>query len=165
MSDAKDEVDGRWVEDMFEDSARWPRRSCGAAGGAHSQFNRVAGQPNEWSAETLGFETRGERDLTLVLHRPVEPTPSKQTFGCAFAMSVKCHKQTSTAVSAKAPRRGAAVDAPSLAASLEGFSRSRIGRWCHGEDLKEDAPRYEPVVVDEKAEDETDPEHEDSEQK
>jgi hypothetical protein len=29
---------------------------------------------HEWSAETLGFETRAERDLMLVLHRPVEPT-------------------------------------------------------------------------------------------
>src|SRR5690349_18943932 len=51
------------------------------------------------------------------------------------------------------------------AASLEGFSGSYIGRWRRGEDLEEDAPRYEPVVVDEKAEDEADPEHEDTEQK
>jgi hypothetical protein len=74
MSDARDGVDGRWVEDMFEGSTRWPRRSCGAAGGAHSQFNRVARQLNERLRETLGFETRAERDLMLVLHRPVEPT-------------------------------------------------------------------------------------------
>ena len=74
MSDARDEVDGRWVEDMFEGSTRWPRSSCGTAGGAHSQFNRVARQRNERSRETLGLETRAERDLMLVLHRPIEPT-------------------------------------------------------------------------------------------
>ena len=62
------------VEDMFEVSMRWPGRSCGTAGGAHSQFNRVARQRNERSRETLGFETRAERDLMLVLHRPIEPT-------------------------------------------------------------------------------------------
>ena len=44
------------------------------AGAAHSQFNRVARQRNERSRETLGFETRAERDLMLVLHRPIEPT-------------------------------------------------------------------------------------------
>ena len=74
ISDARDGVDGRWVEDMFEGSTRWPRRSCGTAGGAHSQSNRVARQLNERSRETLGFETRAERDLMLVLHRPIEPT-------------------------------------------------------------------------------------------
>jgi hypothetical protein len=74
MSDATDEVDVRWVEDMFEDSAQWPRRGCGTAGGAHSQFNRVARQLNERSRETLSFETRADRDLMLVLHRPVELT-------------------------------------------------------------------------------------------
>jgi hypothetical protein len=66
MSDARDGVDGRWVEDMFE--------GCRTAGSAHSQFNRVARQLNERSRETLGFETRAERDLMLVLHRPIEPT-------------------------------------------------------------------------------------------
>src|SRR5262249_11338594 len=55
--------------------------------------------------------------------------------------------------------------ATGLAASLEGFSWSRIGPWRHGEDLEEDAPRYEPVVVDKKAEDEADTKHEDAEQK
>src|SRR6516225_9932273 len=74
ISDPRDGVDGRWVEDMFESSTRWPRRSCGTAGGTHSQFNRVVRQLNERSRETLGFETRAERDLTLVLHRPIEPT-------------------------------------------------------------------------------------------
>ena len=74
MSDARDGVDGQWVEDMFEGSTRWPRRSCGTAGGARSQFNRVARQLNERSRETLGFETRAERDLMLVLHRPIELT-------------------------------------------------------------------------------------------
>ena len=49
------------------------------AGGAHSQFNRVAWQLNERSRETLGFETGAERDLMLVLHRPIEPTAQKQT--------------------------------------------------------------------------------------
>src|SRR5215467_5832958 len=82
MSNARDEVDGRWVEDMFEDSARWPRRSCGTAGGAHSQFNRVARQLNERSRETLGFETRAERDLMLVLHRPIEPTAKADIGRC-----------------------------------------------------------------------------------
>jgi hypothetical protein len=62
------------VEDMFEVSMRWPGRNCGTAGGAHSQLNRVAQQPNERSPETLGFETRAERDFMLVLHRPIEPT-------------------------------------------------------------------------------------------
>ena len=63
------------VEDMFEVSMRWPGRSCGTAGGTHSQLNRVAQQLNERSPETLGFETRAERDLMLVLHRPIELTP------------------------------------------------------------------------------------------
>jgi hypothetical protein len=35
---------------------------------------RVARQLNERSRETLGFETRAERDLMLVLHRPIELT-------------------------------------------------------------------------------------------
>jgi hypothetical protein len=65
------------VEDMFEVSMRWPGRSCGTAGGAHSQLNGVAQQLNERSPETLGFETRAERDLMLVLHRPIEPTTPK----------------------------------------------------------------------------------------
>ena len=50
------------------------KESCGTAGGARSQFNRVARQLNERSRETLGFETRAERDLMLVLHRPIELT-------------------------------------------------------------------------------------------
>jgi hypothetical protein len=74
ISDAKDGVDGRWVEDMFESSTRWPRRSCGTAGGAHSQFNRGARQLNERSRETLAVEARAERSLMLVLHRPIEVT-------------------------------------------------------------------------------------------
>ena len=40
----------------------------------------------------------------------------------------------------------------------------RLAAFHHGEDLEEDAPRYEPVVIDEKAEDEADPEHDDIEQ-
>jgi hypothetical protein len=68
ISDARDGVDGRGIEDMCEVSMRWPRRSCGTAGGAHSQLNRVARQLNERSREALGFETRAERDLMLVLH-------------------------------------------------------------------------------------------------
>ena len=59
--------------------------------------------------------------------------------------------------------------APEMSAFPSGFNRrfsgSRIWRWRHGEDLEEDAPRYEPVVVDKKAEDEAEPEHEDAEQK
>jgi hypothetical protein len=42
---------------------------------AFEQLNRVAQQLNERSPETLGFETRAERDLMLVLHRFVELTP------------------------------------------------------------------------------------------
>jgi hypothetical protein len=53
---------------------RWPRRGGGTAGGAHSQLNRVARPLKERSRETLGFETRAERDLMPVLHRPIEPT-------------------------------------------------------------------------------------------
>ena len=64
------------VEDMFEVSMGWPGRSCGTAGGAHSQLNRGQ-QLNERSPETLGFETRAEPDLTLVLHRPIEPTTQR----------------------------------------------------------------------------------------
>jgi hypothetical protein len=86
ISDARDGVDGRWVEDIFEGSTRWPRRSCGTAGAAHSQFNRVARQLNERSRETLGFETRAERDLMLVLHRPIEPT----VISGHFAKSRRC---------------------------------------------------------------------------
>ena len=78
------------VEDMFEVSMRWPGRSCGTAGGAHSQFNRVARQLNERSRETLGFETRAVRDLMLVLHRPIEPTPSKRTLINSVAKSNRC---------------------------------------------------------------------------
>jgi hypothetical protein len=71
--DARDGVDGRWSK-ICSRVPRWPRRSCGTAGGARSQFNRVARQLNERSRETLGFETRAERDLMLVLHRPIELT-------------------------------------------------------------------------------------------
>ena len=71
------------VEDMFEVSMRWPGRSCGTAGGTHSQLNRVAQQLNERPPETLGFETRAERDLMPVLHRPIEPTVISRHFaGC-----------------------------------------------------------------------------------
>src|SRR5215471_1310304 len=84
ISDARDGVDGRWVEDMFEGSTRWPRRSCGTAGGAHSQFNRVARQLNERSRETFGFETRAERDLMLVLQRPIEPTTQSGHYSAPF---------------------------------------------------------------------------------
>ncbi len=34
-----DVSDGVRVEDIFEDSGRWPRSSCGAAAGTFSQFN------------------------------------------------------------------------------------------------------------------------------
>ena len=61
------------VEHMFEFSMLSQGRSCGTAGGVHLQLNRVAQQPKERSPETLGFETRAERDLMLVLHRPIEP--------------------------------------------------------------------------------------------
>jgi hypothetical protein len=97
------------VEDMFEVSMRWPGRSCGTAGGAHSQLNRVAQQLNERSSETLGFEIRAERDLMLVLHRPIEPTvisghgrisdqcplyPQKRTWIGTVMMSALCHNRT-----------------------------------------------------------------------
>ena len=65
------------VKDMFEVSMRWPGRTRGTAGGTHSPLNRVAQQLNERSPETLGFETRAERDLMLVLHRPIEPRARK----------------------------------------------------------------------------------------
>src|SRR5438045_9099365 len=52
-----------------------------------------------------------------------------------------------------------------LAAPLERFSGSHIGRGRPGEDLEEDAPRYESVVVDEKAEDEADAEYQYAQQK
>jgi len=96
------------VEDMFEVSMRWPGRSCGTAGGAHSQLN-LAQQLNERSPETLGFETRAERDLMLVLHRPIEPTvisghqvvaarcplyPQKRTWIGTSLMSALCQKRT-----------------------------------------------------------------------
>jgi hypothetical protein len=75
ISDVRDGVDGQW-------SKICSRFQCGGQGGvveplagAHSQLNRVAQQLNERSPETLGFETRAERDLMLVLHRPIEPTP------------------------------------------------------------------------------------------
>src|SRR3974390_1812947 len=74
ISDARDGVDGRWVEDMFEGSTRWPRRSCGTRWRCAFAAQPVARQLNERSRETLGFETRAERDLMLVLHRPIEPT-------------------------------------------------------------------------------------------
>jgi hypothetical protein len=35
---------------------------------------RVPRQRNEESRKTLSFKTRAERDLMLVLHRPIEPT-------------------------------------------------------------------------------------------
>jgi hypothetical protein len=46
----------------------WNRSRCAFAA------QPVARQLNERSRETLGFETRAERDLMLVLHRPIEPT-------------------------------------------------------------------------------------------
>jgi hypothetical protein len=55
------------------------RRGCGTAAGAHSQLNRVAQLLTERSSQTLGFETRAERDLMLVLHRPIEPDTPKRT--------------------------------------------------------------------------------------
>src|SRR6516165_6633075 len=82
-----------WMGDgskiCFEVSMRWPRRSCGTAGGTHSQFNRVARQLNERSRETLGFETRAARVLMLVLHRPIEPTAQSghSSYGPAHTMS------------------------------------------------------------------------------
>jgi hypothetical protein len=92
ISEARDGVDGRWVEDMFEGSTRWPRRSCGTAGGARSQFNRVARQLNERSRETLGFETRAERDLMLVLHRPIELTGGKADIGRTSPVDPTLHQ-------------------------------------------------------------------------
>src|SRR5262249_11283111 len=46
----------------------------------HSQFNRVARQLKR---ETLGFETRAQRDLMLVLHRPIEPTAKSGHSHCS----------------------------------------------------------------------------------
>jgi hypothetical protein len=51
-------VDGQWLKIC----SRFQRGGHGGVveplGGAHSQLNRVAQQLNEWSSETLGFETR-----------------------------------------------------------------------------------------------------------
>jgi hypothetical protein len=44
------------------------------------KFNRVARQLNERSRETFGFETRAERGLMLVLHRPIELTAQSGHF-------------------------------------------------------------------------------------
>ena len=52
----------------------WNRRRCAFP------VNRVARQLNERSRETLGFETRAERDLMLVLHRPIELTVISRHF-------------------------------------------------------------------------------------
>jgi hypothetical protein len=82
------------VEDIFEVSMRCPGRSCGTAGGAHSQLNQVAQQLNERSPETLGFETRAERDLMLVLHRPIELT-AQNGHSSRYRMSSFGVKQTS----------------------------------------------------------------------
>ena len=57
--------------------------------------NRVARQLNERSRETLGFETQAERDLMLVLHRPIEPTEVKRTSRYLDRMSVSDPKWTS----------------------------------------------------------------------
>ena len=40
----------------------------------------------------------------------------------------------------------------------------RLAAFHHGENLEEDAPRYERALIDEKAKDEADPEHDDIEQ-
>jgi hypothetical protein len=74
ISDVRDGVDGRWVEDMFEVSTRWPRRVVEPLAVRIRSSNRAARQLNERSRETLGFETQAKRDLMLVLHRPIEPT-------------------------------------------------------------------------------------------
>ena len=119
MSDARDGVDGRWVEDMFEGSTRWPRRSCGTAGGARSQFNRGARQLNERSRETLGFETRAERDLTLVLHRPIELTAQSGHPGHAHQcplLGVKRTSQNRPVMSAYDPKRTSATGKSCFAA-------------------------------------------------
>jgi hypothetical protein len=67
-----------WTSDGSKICSRVQRGGQGGVveplGGAHSQFNRVARQLNERSRETSGFETRAERDLMLVLRRPIEPT-------------------------------------------------------------------------------------------
>jgi hypothetical protein len=58
-----------WTGDGSKICSRVQRGGQGGvvepAGGAHSQFNRVARQLNERSRETLDFETRAERDLML----------------------------------------------------------------------------------------------------
>jgi hypothetical protein len=64
ISDARNGVDG----DRSNICSRVQRggQGGGSAGGAHSQLNRVAWQLNERLRETLGFETRTERDLNRV---------------------------------------------------------------------------------------------------
>jgi hypothetical protein len=76
--------------------------------GAHSQLNRVAQQLNERSLETLGFETRAERDLMLVLHRPIEPTAQSGHCRCRDRCLLLGVKRTSAEVcemSAYDPKR------------------------------------------------------------
>jgi hypothetical protein len=46
---------------------------------SHAHLNKVARQLNERPRETLQFETQ-QRDLTPVLHRPVEPAPQERTY-------------------------------------------------------------------------------------
>jgi hypothetical protein len=79
ISDARDE----WTGDGSKICSRVQHGGQGGVvepvDAAHSQFNRVARQLNERWRETLGFETRAERDLMKVLHRPIEPTGVKRT--------------------------------------------------------------------------------------
>jgi hypothetical protein len=76
-------VNGRWVKcSRFQCGRR--RGVVEPLGVPHSQFNRVAWLLNERSPETLGFENLAERDLMLVLRRPVEPTGHKRTFAASF---------------------------------------------------------------------------------
>ena len=74
ISDAGDGVDERW-------SKICSRFQCGGPGGVVEPLAVRIRSSTEWlgnamngSRETLGFETRAERDLMPVLHRPIEPT-------------------------------------------------------------------------------------------
>jgi hypothetical protein len=76
------------------------------------KFNRVARQLNERSRETFGFETRAERGLMLVLHRPIELTAQNRHSDCCNEcplLSVKRTSQIAAAMSACDPMYGPAV--------------------------------------------------------
>ena len=73
------------------------------------------------------------------------------------------HDTSASALLKPSPQNNLSAGTTGLGILLEGFPGSQVRRWRHGEELQENAPRYESVIVDEKAEDKADPEHEDAE--